>query len=362
MANNLYDILWIEKTASQDEIKKAYRKLAMKYHPDRWWDAEKFKEINQAYDTLSDAWKRQQYDTFWSVWWAGQWFWWFGGWVDIDLWDIFESFFGWATRWTQRKQRTSFVWEDLQHIVEVDLKTSIIWWKEKIKYSKLVTCDECNWEWWSGKKTCDQCNGSGYEKRRQQTVFWVVEHTANCSKCHWTWETFEEICKKCHWEKRIQKEVEYEIDIPAWIDEWMVIKVSNEWNDWVKSSAWDLYLKFRIKSDIKNLKRKKTDLFFDLDIDVVEAVLWTTKDIKIPVIWKRTVNIDAWTQIWSIIKIPWDWVKFIDRDKKGDLYISLNIKIPKKLNETERQNYENIAKEKKIEYHNKKWILQKIFG
>ena len=111
----------------------------------------------------------------------------------------------------------------------------------------------------------------------------------------------------------------------------------------------------------KDLKRKWYDLFLDLEIDVIEAILWTTKEVNIPVIWKRSIKIDAWTQVWSIIKISWDWVKYIDRDKKWDLFVELNIKIPKKLSDSERQAYEEIAKEKKLNVHNKKWIFEKIF-
>ncbi len=368
MSKNYYDILWVPKTATQEEIKKAYRKAAMQHHPDRWWDAEAFKEINEANEVLSDANKRHQYDTYWSVWgWWNPFGWWFSGWfggVDIDLWDIFESFFGWG--WSQRqrhsKKQTSFAWEDLQHFVDIDLKTSIIWGKQTISFVKMATCDDCRWVWWSWKKTCPVCNWSWYERKRQQTMFWVIEHTAACSNCHWTWETFESFCNKCHGQKRVKKEVKLDIDIPAWIDEGMVIKMTWEWSDWVGWPAGDLYVKFRVKQDIKNLKRKDANLYFELDIDVLEAILWTTKEINIPVIWKRNITIDAGTQIWTVIKIAWDWVKFIDRDKKWDLFINLNIKIPKKINDTERKHYEAIAMDKKLEVHNKKWIIEKLFG
>lgn len=112
----------------------------MQYHPDRnSWDKDaeqKFKEINEAYSVLSNDWKRKQYDTFWSTWWAAGWnpFWWGFNWssVDVDLWDIFESFFwGGFSWWNTRKRKTEFPWEDLEYSINVDLKTSIYWWKEK---------------------------------------------------------------------------------------------------------------------------------------------------------------------------------------------------------------------------------------
>ena len=118
---NLYEVLGLEKSASKEDIKKAYRKLAMQYHPDRnGWDKEaekKFKEINEAYSTLSDDSKRQQYDTFWSTWGAWNPFWggFNNGWVDVDLWDIFESFFWWGGWGWRRAKKTSFPWEDLEY-------------------------------------------------------------------------------------------------------------------------------------------------------------------------------------------------------------------------------------------------------
>lgn len=366
MSKNYYDILWISKTSSEDEIKKAYRKKAMEHHPDRWWDEAKFKEINEAYSVLSDSEKKRQYDTYWSVWGNHNPFWWWfwqAG-FDVDLGDIFEQFFGWwrwnSSRW--RKKSWNIQGEDFEINLSIDLKTSIIWWKTTLKYEKLVVCDDCEWVWWEWKKTCSDCWGWWYVKYRQQTMFWTIEHTWVCEKCHWNWEMLEKICKTCHWQKRVKKEINYDIDIPAWIDDSMIIKISWEWNEGIWAWAWDLYVKFKVNLIDKNLIRKWVNLHYDLEIDVIEAILWTTKEINIPVIWKRNIVVDAWTQVWTILKISWDWVKYIDKDKKWDLFINLLIKIPKKLSEVERGCFEKIAKEKKLNVCNKKWIFEKIFG
>ena len=362
MSKNYYDILWVTKTSTEDEIKKAYRKKAMEHHPDRWWDAEKFKEVNEAYSVLSDSSKKRQYDTYWSVWsnpfWSG-----WGFWVDVDLWDIFEQFFGWGTRTSSKRKRNSnFQGEDIETILSIDLKTSVIWGKTKIKYNKHLVCVDCKWIWWEWKSICPDCHWSWYVKYRQQTMFWTIEHTGACDKCSWTWEILEKICSKCWWQKRIKKSVELDIEIPAWIDDGMVIRINDEWNEWVWAWNWDLYVKFKVETEEKNLKRKWVDLHLDLEIDVVEAILWTTREINIPIIWKRNIMIDSWTQVWTVIKIPWDWVKYIDKDKKWDLFINLHIKIPKKLSEKERECFEKIAQENKLNVHNKKWIFEKIFS
>jgi len=351
-----YEILEISKNASVEEIKKAYRKLAMKYHPDRnKWNKEaeqKFKQINEAYSCLVDENKRKQYDMFWKAWTNNFW-WWFSwnSWFWVDLNDIFEQFFSWGFWWNSRKKSWAFAGEDLEKIIEIDLKTSIFWWTKEIELEKLVKCEKCNWEWWTGKKTCEQCSWSWYVTYRQQSLFWVIEQTWVCDKCNWTWEIIENICEVCNWQKRVKKIEKIKIEIPAWIDDGMVIKMEWKWNDWVWTDIkGNLYIKFKVPLIEKNL-----------EIEIVEAVLWTKKEINFPIIWKREIEIPGWTSHWTIIKKSWDWVKYIDKDKKWDLFINISIKIPKKLSSKEKELYLEIAKEKKIDVNNKKGIFEKIF-
>lgn len=361
---DLYNVLWIDKNATKEEIKKAYRTLAMKYHPDRnKWDKaseEKFKEINNAYSILSDDGKRRQYDTYWSVWWNS---WFSSGWFDVDLWDIFNEFF-WGWWRSQTKKRSSEQrGEDLEYVLHISLKTSIYWWKEKIDINKMEGCNTCNWVWWSWKKSCNKCRWSWYVTYSQKTIFWVIQQTWVCDECNWTWDSFEHICNDCHWQKRVKISKSIDIDVPAWIDSGMIIKLTWEWNDgiWTKHS-WDLYLKFKVDQEEKWLRREWEDLHYDLELDLLEAVLWTKKEINIPIIWKREIDIKAWTQPNTTIKINWDWIKYVNSDKKWDLYITLDIKIPKKLWKVEKDLYLEIAKEKKINVCNNKWIFERIFG
>lgn len=357
-----YEILEVEQTATKDEIKKSYRRLAMQYHPDRnKWDSEaekKFKEINEAYSTLSDDSKRKQYDMFWESWSS---FGWFSWWVDVDFWDIFESFFGGGFS-SQRKRKTEFPWEDIQVRLNIDLKTSIFWWEETIKYNKKVTCQTCDWEGGSWKKTCPKCAWKWVFTKTSQSIFWMVSQTMPCDECGWTWEVFEKVCPDCSWEKRILEKAEYKVKIPAWIDNSMIIKIQWEWNHWVWTKQnWSLLIQFIVNTEEKWLKREAENLYFDIEIEIVEAVLWIKKDISIPIIWKRKIEIPAWTSHWSIIKIKWDWVKFIENDKKWDLFIKILIKIPKKISKKERELYEEIAKIKGLNVNS--WgILDKIFG
>ena len=360
-----YSILEVEKTATIEEIKKAYRKLAMKYHPDRnKWDKqaeEKFKKINEAYAVLSDEEKRRQYDMYGSVWGSTGGF----GWVDVDLSDIFEQFFGgWMGGFSSSRRRNGPKrGEDLEKVIKIDLKTSIYWGKQKIEIEKLVTCPECKGEGWEGKKTCPDCHGRGQVTYTRQSLFGVIQQTAPCERCDGTGEIFEKVCEKCHWQKRIKETKQIDLDIPAGIDNGMVIKLEGEWNDGIGTSAsGDLYIKFIVETEEKGLKRRGVDLYYEIEVDVVEAVLGTKKEVSIPVIGKRTIDIPSWTQPWTVIKITWDWVKYIDKDAKWDLYITINVKIPKKLSKKEKELYFEIAKEKKINVNNHKGIFEKIFG
>ena len=364
---DFYEILGVAKNATQDEIKKAYRKLAMEYHPDRnKWDKqkeEKFKEINEAYSTLSDEQKRRNYDMFGKSWASGNPFWWgFQGWVDVDLWDIFESFFWGFSGQNSRKRRTEFIWEDIEVSLNIDLKTSIFWGKQTIKYNKMSSCKTCHGDWGGWKKTCSNCNWRWSVTKTSSSIFGMISQTVPCDVCHGSWETFEKICETCHGEKRVFEKAEYEFQIPAWIWNWMAIKIDSEWNDWVWTKAkWSLIVHFIVNEEEKWLRRDWVDLHYKIEIEIVEAVLWTTKEINIPVIWKRKIEIKAGTEHWNILKIASDWVKHIDSDRKWDLLLEIEIKIPKKLSKKERWLYEEIARERWLEV-NSAWIFDKLFS
>ncbi len=362
-----YEVLEIEKTTSIDGIKKAYRKLAMKYHPDRnegKKDAEaKFKEVGEAYGVLSDAGKRKQYDMFGHSSWGGNPF--GGGWfqTDFDVGDIFESFFGGGFSGGGRQRSSSQRGEDLEYIMEIDLKTSIYGEKQEIEFNKKVSCETCDGDGGKNKQTCSECGGNGRVTRTSQTAFGVIQQTVACGACSGSGETFEEVCSDCHGEKRQVKKVTVEIDIPAGIDDGMVIKLTGEGNDGVGTKAsGDLYVKFSVNLQEKNLERDGTDLHYKVEIDVIEAILGTQKDITLPILGKRTISIDPGTQMGTIIKNSGDGVKFIDRDTKWDLLIHVDIKIPKKLGKKEREFYHQVASEKKLNVLNKKGILEKLFG
>ena len=363
-----YSTLWLDKWASKEDIKKAYRKLAMQYHPDRNSgdkSAEaKFKEVNEAYWVLSNDQKRQQYDTFGSTWWGAGWFQSAG--FDVDISDIFESFFWgqWGRNTGRQRQRSSEQkGEDIETYVNIDLATSIKGGEKTISYNKMSWCSECKWVGGEWKKECGKCNGSWYVTYTKQSMFGVIQQTGACDECNASGESFENLCGICNGQKRVSTKVDYSLEIPAWIDDGMVIKIGEEGNEWIGTNAkWDLYVKFRVEQEEGTLKRDGNDLHYDLEIQIIEAILGTTKDINIPIIGKRSISIDSGTQMGTTITIKWDGIKDVQYDRKWDLFIHLDIKIPKKLSKKERELYEEIAKEKKMNVCNKKWVYEKLFG
>ncbi|MDA7494846.1 J domain-containing protein, partial [Candidatus Gracilibacteria bacterium] len=340
-------------------------------HPDRnSGDKEaesKFKEVNEAYSTLSDDSKRQQYDMYGSAGGAaggnpfgGG----FGGNAqNVDFGDIFESFFGggFSSQGGGRKRRTEFKGEDLEYSLKVDLKTSIYGAKETITFNKKEACNTCDGEGGSEKTTCGTCNGHGQVTQTSQSIFGTIQQTVTCDACHGSGESFKNICNDCNGEKRKVEKKKIDIDIPAGIDNGMIIKMTGEGNDGVGTKAsGDLYIKFIIPSEEKGLERDGYDLLYTIEVDVIEAILGTKKDFTFPIIGKRTVEIKAGTSHGTIIRVNNDGVKHIDSEDKGNLVITVNIKIPKKLSKQERTHYEAIASEKKLNV-NKGGVFEKIF-
>ena len=303
---------------------------------------------------------------FWSAGWMGGGNPFGGGWFQAeDLWDIFSSFFGGGFSGSTggRRRPTESRGEDLEYDLHIDLKTSIYGGKDKIEFHKREACTHCDGEGWSGKKTCPTCNGRGQVTHTSQSPFGVIQQTRTCSDCNGSGEIFEHICSECQGEKRVLIKQKLDIEIPAGIDEGMVIKLTGEGNDGIGTRAsGDLYVRFHVNLSEKWLTRDGVDLHYDLEIDLVEAVLGTKKDVNIPVIGKRTISIDAGTQAESILKVAGDGVKHIDKDAKGDLLIHIHIPMPKKLGKKERELFEEMAKEKKINVNSKKGVFEKLFS
>lgn len=344
---NYYEILWVWEDASADEIKKAFRKAAVKHHPDRGGSKEEFQKINEANQVIWDAKKRQQYDSFrkWWFWgWFGGW-WWFGwggfdfggfnGWDfgGVDLWDIVWSVFGgWFGGWAGRPRK----WDDLQKSITITFEESFLWTEKTIKYTRKKVVE------WAEKKTCTTCNWSWRVARQAQTPFGVIQTQTACTACGWLGSTYVKDGKELpNWGLEEFKEI-MNIEIPEWIKSDVFLKYSWKGDDWIWwTPAGDLYIKIHV-SDSNKYTRKWDDIYVNVDVSVYDMVLWEEYKIPHPE-WDIKVKIPKWIQIWDKVKVAKKgfWKSGIF-SKKWDLYVVPKVSIPKKLSKEQEKLWKKL--------------------
>lgn len=361
-----YSILEIERTATSDEIKKAYRKKAMELHPDRHGgDKQKeseFKRLNEAYSVLSDDQKKAHYDRFGSMDGHG---WGFGGWgfqwgFDVDIGDIFSSFFGgwfpWWSRWREKKQ----IWDDIEIEMKVSLEDAYKGTNRKIIFSKNSLCHHCSWKGWK-THTCETCRGAWQVRERVQTVFGVMEQARPCHTCKWTGEKIVEKCDHCHGQWYLEERVEKTVDVPAWIENWMSIKMRDEGHGG-RDGNGDLYIAFIVPEKEGWLTRDGANLHYTYQISPAHAALWNQDTLDIPILGKKTITVKSGTQPWANIIFRNEWVSRLDRKgTKWDFIIHIEVVIPTKLSKDEESLYDallQIESWKKM----KKWWLDGFFS
>ena len=344
---NYYDILWVSEDADEAEIKKAYRKQAMKYHPDRnKWDAsaeEKFKEINEANEVLSDANKKSQYNAYrnggWGFWgmWGGD-FWWFGGgqfgWV--DLWDLIWGMFGGWGRWRRWPTRG----DDLILQLTINFVDAFHGMTKKVSYSRSVEAE------WVDKQTCDTCGGAGAVAQQVRTPFGVMQSQTTCPACQWAWtESFKDGVKiSGSWLEESKQDIE--VNIPAGIKSWSKIRYAGMWN---AGTLWwpegDLFIKIVVKSSDKR-RRDGDNLVVTADINLFEAVLWGEIEVPHPD-GNVKVKVPKWLQVWEYIRVSNKWFGEKSLLKwKGDMIVQPSIKIPKRLSKKQEKLWKELQKEK----------------
>lgn len=363
MAYEYYDTLGIPRDADEDAIKKAYRKKAMEHHPDRHGgdkDKEKaFKEINEAYATLSDSGKRARYDRTGTSQDAGG-----SGGFDasgFDFSDIFESFFsgGFGGAGSTRRARGG----DRETIAEVSFAESVSGVRKTVTYSRTVKCHHCHGsgaETPEDTKTCTDCQGRGRVRRRMQTVFGVMEQETVCPTCEGRGKTVSKKCHVCRGRGLEDIRVEKPIDIPAGIDDGMSMKVAGEGDEVADGQTGDLYIHIEVGEPPAGMTREDVNLRYTLELHPVELVLGVEKPVKIPVVGERVIDLAAGTQVGSVVRFTGDGVPSLQRERRGDLFVEIAVRIPEKLSKKERELYVSLAKEAKIEPRSG-GILSKLF-
>jgi molecular chaperone DnaJ len=347
MPNNrdYYKVLGVPRNASDEEIKKAFRKLAFKYHPDhnREPDAEeKFKEINEAYEVLSNAEKRASYDRFGRVATADLF-----GFEDIGfggLGDIFDAFFGATT--TRAQRRSPQKGGDLRTNLTLSFEEAVFGASKELETWRIENCSVCHGVGsrpGTNPQKCPNCNGNGEVRRIQQSLFGRFVHAATCPHCKGEGMLINDPCRQCKGSGKERVKRKLTVTIPAGIDENYQMRLSNE-GDAGKygGSPGDIYVNFSVKPH-KFFVRKDYDIFYELPINFAQAALGD--NIEVPALdGKVTLKIPPGTQSGKTFHIKGKGVPHLHGRGKGDQLVMVRVVTPQSMDASQRRLLEELAK------------------
>lgn len=365
-----YDVLGVGKSADATEIKKAYRKLAMKYHPDKnpgdKEAEEKFKEINEAYEVLSDETKRRNYDQFGHEGVNGQGFGGaggfggqgFGGFDDI-FGDIFGDMFGGGFGGGRQRRRGPERGADIKQRVNISFEEAAFGKKVQVKINRSEECEECNGSGakpGTSKKTCPTCNGSGQVQSVQRTPFGNIASTRTCSTCNGDGEVIDSPCTKCHGKGSIRKTKTIEVDIPAGIDEGQMIKLGGQGELGSRGGPrGDLYIEVNVNAH-PLFTREGYDVYLEMPITFAQATLGDK--IQVPTLdGKVEYEIPEGTQTGTVFRLKGKGIPKLRSNVRGDQYVKVTVEIPKKLNDKQKELVRQFAKECGQEVHQRQKTL-----
>ena len=353
MADNkrdYYEVLGVSKGASDDEIKKAFRKLAKQYHPDLHPDDKeaeaKFKEVNEAYEVLSDPSKKAKYDQFgfagvdpnYGAGQGGGFGGGFGGFGDMgDIFDsIFGAFGGGGSRSNPNAPRRG---SDVEVSAAISFMEACKGTSKTVKVNRAQKCPDCNGSGaaaGSAVKTCPDCNGKGTVNITQQSLFGMVRQTVKCSRCGGKGKIVDNPCKRCSGKGMVKVSEEKEVNIPAGIDDGQQLRVGGGGNCGINGGPnGDLYITLTVRPD-PIFERDGYDVWTEIPLTYGQAALGD--EITVPTIdGKVKYNVPEGTQGGTVFRLKGKGIKKVNRNDRGDHYVKVYVEIPKNLSKEQKK-------------------------
>lgn len=345
-----YEVLGVDRNASETDLKKAYRKLAKQYHPDINPDNKeaeaKFKEISEAYAVLSDPQKKQQYDRFGHAGMNGSGFEGFNGFGGFDFEDIFEGFFGGSPFGRSTRQKAGpRRGADLKYSMEITFNEAAFGVSKEFRVNRMQHCNVCNG---SGAKpgtspqTCKHCGGTGQVRHVQSTPFGQMVNMTVCDVCRGQGTLIPNPCEQCRGTGRVQKSTTLNIDIPAGIDDGQTISLRGEGEPGTKGGpSGDLYVTIRVKSH-PLFTRDGYNVICEIPITFTQAALGAELDI--PTL-EGTIKytIPEGTQTETVFRLRNKGIKHLRSNTKGDQYVKVSVEVPTKLSSKQKELLQQFA-------------------
>jgi len=368
--SDLYSTLGLGKTATDADIKRAYRKKAQEFHPDKNpgnKEAEKkFKEVQEAYEVLSDKQKRTQYDQYGSTGGGGTGgggYYQQGGAQGFDpnqfggFADIFESFFGegggfgFGGKTSRSKKTGPTQGKDIETEIQIKFEEAVFGVSKRLEITKPEVCEHCKGagnEPGTSVKTCGQCNGQGQVRSTRQTILGAISSVHVCPQCQGRGELPDQLCTKCSGQTRVKVTQEVSVQIPKGIEDGTTIKLKSKGAAGTFGGAYgDLYLHISVAPHPKFSREDRT-IFSSESIPLVQAVMGAT--IKVDTIHgKETLKVPAGTQDGTELTLKGKGSPSLRSESLGDHKVTIHVKIPEKLSRKEKELYEQLAAEAGVE-------------
>ncbi|MDO5755051.1 MAG: molecular chaperone DnaJ [Tissierellia bacterium] len=371
---DLYEILGVDRSANGGEIKRQYRRLAKKYHPDvNPGDdeaQEKFKEINMAYEILSDKDKRRQYDTYGMDAFknGGQ----GGGFSGMDFGDIFGDIFGdfFGGGFGQQRKydhNAPRKGSDIEQQIHLTFEEAVFGVEKEIRIQRIINCENCHGsgaEPGTDKKVCGKCHGSGEVHYQQNTGFGTFVRTTVCDECGGTGEIIEKKCHECKGRKKIRVNKTIHVKIPAGVDNGSIINLRGEGNEGDNQGpSGDLYIIITVKEH-EFFQRQGSDIYYELPISFVQASLGAK--LKVPTLDGITnFDLPAGTQTGTRFTLENEGVQKLRGKGKGNIYFDVRVLVPKKLSKKQKEilkEFSEASGDFYEEHEEKKGFFEKLIG